>query len=290
LAATGASVIATSAILIRLAGESPGTAAFFRCAYALPALLVLVLIERRRDGPGTRGNRYSLLAGLLFGGTILLQNYAIDAVGAAIATVVANLQVLFVALAGWLLFAERPTGRFFLALPPALAGVVLVSGSLDDAAVASVPGVGILLCVLTSLAYATFLLAARRGQRDGDPAVRPLAEITAVAAVVAGVFGAVDHSLTLAPSWPAQGWLLLLALGPQAFGWLLITTSMRHLPVALAALLLLLQPLVAVVLANVLLDEQLSVSQLVGCAILLAAVVFASRAKRPVADVVNRDS
>ena len=40
----GALVIAFSAILVRLAEVSPSTAAFFRCAYALPLLGLLAWI------------------------------------------------------------------------------------------------------------------------------------------------------------------------------------------------------------------------------------------------------
>lgn len=280
LGVAGACVIANSAILIRLSGQSPATVALFRCGYALPPLILLSIFERARRGPRSgRSHRYSLLAGVLFGGTILCQNYAIDAVGAAIATVVSNLQVVFVTLAGWLLFAERPSGRFFLALPPALIGVLLVSGSISGGQHA-VSTVGILFCIGTSIAYAAFMIALRHGQRAGDVhVVGPLAEVTVVAALVVGLLGVAGGQLDLVPPWPAQGWLLLLALGPQVAGWLSITMAMRRIPIALAALLLLLQPMVAVVLAMVLLHERLSVYQLAGSVVLLAAVVFASRGR-----------
>jgi len=46
--------------LVRLAEVSPATAAFFRCAYALPVLAALAWLERRRFGP--RPGRDRLLA------------------------------------------------------------------------------------------------------------------------------------------------------------------------------------------------------------------------------------
>ena len=45
--ASRASIIAFSAILVRLADVSPETAAVFRCAYAAPVLGVLAAWERR---------------------------------------------------------------------------------------------------------------------------------------------------------------------------------------------------------------------------------------------------
>ena len=50
----GALVIAFSAILVRLADVTPVTAAFFRCAYAVPALTLLARMERRRHGSRER--------------------------------------------------------------------------------------------------------------------------------------------------------------------------------------------------------------------------------------------
>jgi drug/metabolite transporter (DMT)-like permease len=45
MAMAGATCIAFSAILVRLADVPPSTAAFYRCAYALPPLALLVWWE-----------------------------------------------------------------------------------------------------------------------------------------------------------------------------------------------------------------------------------------------------
>src|SRR5436190_18820397 len=50
-AVLGALSIAFSAVLVRLSGTSPATAAIFRCAYALPFLAFLAWSERRAYGP-----------------------------------------------------------------------------------------------------------------------------------------------------------------------------------------------------------------------------------------------
>jgi drug/metabolite transporter (DMT)-like permease len=279
----GATTIGTSAILIRLSGESSATVAFVRCAGAFAVLVVLAWLERSRRGPRPRSSHaWSLLAGVLFGITLILQNHAIEALGAGIATVLSNLQVLFVASAGWALFGERPSRRYFLALPPALGGVLMVSGALDDASATTVTGSGVLLGVLTSAAYAAFMLTTKHGRRGGPPhVVGPLAEVNGAAMVVALLYGAASGDLDPTPPWPAWGWLLLLALGPQLLGWFLITSSMARLPIALAALILLLQPLVAVALGAVVLGERFSTAQLAGCVVLLLAVLFAGSGGAP---------
>ena len=117
-ALAGAIAIAFSAILVELASVSPSTAAVFRCAYALPVLGLLALRERRRFGPPPpRHRRHAAIAGTFFAVDLILWHHAIDDVGAGLATVLGNLQVVFVALAAWALLGERPSRNVALAVP-----------------------------------------------------------------------------------------------------------------------------------------------------------------------------
>ncbi len=163
LAGLGAACISASGILIKLADTGAATAAFYRCFLALPLLVALAVMEQRRRGPrpwAIRGGAF--VAGLVLSVDLVLWNHAIAEVGAGIATVLGNLQVLFVALAAWVLFAERPHRTFLVALPVVLGGVVLVSGLIGTAAGGTHPLAGIGYGMATSVAYATFLLILRR--------------------------------------------------------------------------------------------------------------------------------
>jgi drug/metabolite transporter (DMT)-like permease len=143
-AVMGAMVIAFSAILVRLAEVSPATAAFFRCAYAVPPLLLLAWLERRRDGP--RERRARLLgfgAGAFFAADLIFWHYSIDAVGAGLATVLGNIQVVLVALIAWVALGERPSNRVLGAIPIVFAGVVLISGAIGSGAYGDDPALGV---------------------------------------------------------------------------------------------------------------------------------------------------
>lgn len=278
----GAACIATSAILVQLAAVGPATAAAFRCVYALPLLGLLAALERRRyGGRGGRERALALLAGGLLGADLTVWHAAIAAAGAGIATVLGNLQVVVVALAAWWLLGERPSRRLLVAVPVVLAGVVVISGVVGGGAYGADPVRGVLLGLVTSVAYAGFLLVQRQGARDLRRVAGPLFDATLAAAVVALLLGPVAGGVDLAPRWPAHGWLAVLALGSQTVGWLLISVSLPRLPAALTSLLLLLQPLAALLLAAAVLGERPSPVQLIGCAIVLAGVVWAARAPRP---------
>jgi drug/metabolite transporter (DMT)-like permease len=279
-AVAGACCIAFSGILVRLADVSPSTAAVFRCVYALPLLVLLARREARRFGARSRrSHTLAVLAGACFALDLVLWHHAIDAVGAGLATVLGNLQVLLVAFIAWVVLAERPDRSILGAIPIVLMGVVLISCVVDDGAYGDNPALGVLFGAGTSLAYAGFILILRQGASDLRRPAGPLAEATAAAAVGAALLGAAGGDLSLTPSWPAHGWLVVLAVTAQVVGWLLISVSLPRLPAALTSVLLLVQPVGAVALAAVILGESPSLLQLGGCALVLVGVMVAALAR-----------
>jgi drug/metabolite transporter (DMT)-like permease len=275
--AAGAVCIAFSGILVRLADVEPSTAAFFRCAYALPPLAVLALWERRRFGPRDRGQvRLAWIAGALFAIDLVAWHHAIAAVGAGLATVLGNMQVVLVALLAWALLRERPENRVLAAVPIVLIGVVLISGVVGAEAYGSDPALGVLYGFLTALAYSGFLLVLRAGNRDLRRPGGPLFDATLAAALGSLVLGAPLGELDLAPSWPAHAWLLTLALTSQVLGWLLISISLPRVQAAVTSVVLTLQPVMSVLLAMVLLDEAPSELQLLGVAVVLGGIALAT--------------
>jgi len=71
--------------------------------------------------------------------------------------------------------------------------------------------------------------------------------------------------------------VITYALTSQVIGWLLITMSLTRLPAALTSLLLIIQPVSAVALAAVILNESPNMLQLIGVVIVVAALVMATR-------------
>jgi drug/metabolite transporter (DMT)-like permease len=274
----GALVIAFSGILVRLAEVSPSTAAFFRCFYALPLLGLLAWEERRRFGARSwRDRRLAWASGVFFAADLTFWHHSIAAVGAGLATVLANTQIVFVAVLAWAFLGERPENRSLAAIPVVFAGVVLISGAIGSGAYGDDPALGVLYGALTGIAYALFLLILRQGSRDGvRRAAGPLFDATASAAVFSAIGGIVVGDIEWVPDVEAQAWLVLLALSSQVLGWLLISVSLPRLPAVLTSIVLMLQPVSTVFLAAVLLSEAPSAVQLAGVAIVIAGVAVAT--------------
>jgi len=277
----GALVIAFSAILVDLADVAPATAAVYRCAYALPVLGAMAWWEHRRFGPRSARERWlAAAAGLLFAVDIMVWHYAIKDVGAGLATVLGNLQVVIVPFLALALLGEKVPRRILAALAPVCGGVLLVSGALEHGAYGVNPARGALLGIATGVAYSAYLLVQRQGSMDLRRPAGALFEMSLVAAAISLGFGLVIGVDDLAPTWPSAGWLITLALTSQVVGWLLITFSLPRLPAALTSMILTIQPVGSVVLGIVLLREDPTVLQLAGAACILAGLVSIAARRR----------
>jgi len=107
LALAGVLSISFSAVFVRLASVSPVTATFFRAVYALPVLAGPWILLRRRDRRTRRDRALAVASGLILAVDLALWHESIALIGAGLGTVLANVQVVFVAIAGWVMFGER---------------------------------------------------------------------------------------------------------------------------------------------------------------------------------------
>ena len=271
----GAMSIAFSGVLYRFSDTSPETATFFRCLWGLPILFAAAYIERGSRGPmDRRAIGLAAFAGVLFAGDLIFWHHTINLVGAGLATVLGNLQVVVVGIAAWLLFGERPTARTLVALPIILVGVVFIAGILGGQNYGTDPQTGVLLGILTALSYGGYLLVIRR--ISGRRTAGPVAISTASTAVVALVVGFGLGSLDLTPGWESMFWLIVLGVSAQAIGYLFISLSLPRLPAVVTSIILLSQPVVAVSLAMIILGETPSLGQLFGVVFVIGGIAFAT--------------
>jgi drug/metabolite transporter (DMT)-like permease len=213
---------------------------------------------------------------VFFAADLILWHHSIADIGAGLATVLANIQVVLVPLVAWAVLSERPGRQLLAALPIALIGVVLISGVLEHGAYGRNPTRGAIYGITAGVAYVGFLLLLRRSGSDLRRPAGPLFDATATGAVGCVLAGLVIGDAHLVPTWPGAGWLVTLALTSQVLGWLLITVSLPRLPAALTSLLLTVQPVGSVALAAVIFGESPTVVQLGGVALVIAALVTAT--------------
>jgi drug/metabolite transporter (DMT)-like permease len=268
----GATIISFSAILFALSGADPVTGGFYRVAYALPVLFVIWWLRRHQDHRPARNRWLAASAGLVLGLDMWSWHTSIGYIGAGLATLIANVQVVFVALAAWAFFGERPARSVVVAIPVVLVGVTLVSGIGQADAFGTDPVRGTLLALVAALCYSIFILVMKYSNTVRAPAAGPLMEVTAGGVVTIAVIGALGSGIDLGFSWHSSGWLLALALGPQVAGWLLIGYALPRLPAAETATIVLLQPALTMIWAAMIFDERPSTLQILGAVIVLFGV------------------
>jgi drug/metabolite transporter (DMT)-like permease len=272
LALIGILGISFSAVFVRFASVSPVTATFYRTAYAAPVLFGLWLAVRRADRRARRERSLAFASGLLLAIDLDVWHESIALIGAGLGTVLPTVQVVFVAGLAWLVHRERP-GRSTLAMVAVvIGGVALTSGLARADAYGANPVAGASLGLLAGLCYATFLLVFRASNRSLAPTAGPLLDCTLGAAAGALLTAPFDPFFSFAPAWPAHGWLVLLALVSQVFGWLLIANALPRLPALETSVMLLVQPVFALVWGRLLFAERPSPLQWTGAAIVVGGV------------------
>ena len=277
MAVAGVGTISFSAIFVRLAAVSPSTAAVFRCGYALPFLLAIWWVQRRRDTRAWSQRWLPMAAGVALGLDFYFWHKAIDWIGAGLATVLGNTQVVFVGLAAWAIHRERPSRAALWMVPVVFAGVMLVSGLGRADTYGSNPVAGTLYGILTGVTYTVFLLAFRQAGKERTPPVGPLLDATLGATVASLVIGLlIDPDLNLIPTWPEHGWLLALAMLSQVLGWLFLSRALPRLPALETSVLLLMQPVLTVMWALLIFSERLSSVQWMGVTLVLGGIATLS--------------
>jgi drug/metabolite transporter (DMT)-like permease len=217
----------------------------------------------------------AVASGALLAVDLVLWHRAIDDIGAGLATVLANTQVVFVGLFAWAFQRERPTRDAFGVVPIVFLGVTLISGLGRADAYGEEPVAGVIFGVLAGLAYAGFLIGYRSsGKSQRGAPTGPLLDSTLGAAAASLAFGVLEPDFVLAPTWPAHGWLVTLALTTQVAGWLLIGIALPRLPALETSVMLMLQPMGTVLWAGILFGENLSWVQWLGVALVLVGIVI----------------
>jgi drug/metabolite transporter (DMT)-like permease len=283
-ALAGALCITFSGIFYRWSEVSPSTGVVFRCLYGLPLLALAAWVERRDLGPmSPRAVRLSAFAGVFFAVDLLTFHYVVDNIGAGLATMMGNLQVVIVALAAWVLWGERPGRNVAIALPIMLFGIVLISGLLGGDAYGTNAPLGVAIGLVTAASYAGYLLVIRRATPDRR-AAGPVTIATAVCALVAAIFGTIVGDFDPVPSLPSHAYLLALGVTSQSIGYILIQVSLPRLPAVLTSAILLTQPVMTVLFAALLLGEAPSPGQIAGVVLVVVGLALATGAVGRVRD------
>jgi drug/metabolite transporter (DMT)-like permease len=266
--------ISFSAIFLRLSGVSPVTAAFFRGFYALPVLLWLWRMKRISDTRSRAARWRALASGVFLALDLALWHQSVFDIGAGLATVLVNSQVIFVAAFAWVLHRERPNAMAMVFIPLVLIGVVLISGLGRADAYGANPFSGVLFAAAAAVFYAAFQLLFRDSNRALAPPPGPVLDVTIGMTLGSLAFAPFDPRFSIAVYWPAHGWLIAMAVICQALAWILLGVAFPRLPALETSVMLLSQPIGTVVWGWMILGERMSAIQAGGIFLMTVGIAM----------------
>lgn len=284
LALGGTAFWASTGVLIRYLSTRyalpPLVLAFWRDLLAAATLAVGVYVLRQRRAPWAAVGPHILF--LLAYGFVLaafnaLWTTSVALNGAAVATVLAYSAPAFTALLGWGLLGEALGLRKIAAVVLSVLGCIAVSGAYNPAVWRVAPlalGVGL----LSGVGFSAYTLMGKTSSKRGLEAWGVTFWGFAFGSVFLLLFqvvaGRVGHLLWLGSSLSGWAVLAFLAIGPTVGGYGLYTASLRYLPASVANLITTIEPPLTVIFAALWLGERLTGIQLVGGALILAAVLM----------------
>jgi drug/metabolite transporter (DMT)-like permease len=271
----GGVCLGCSPILVRVSELGPIATAFWRLALALIPLAAA--FGAGRDGgaralPRRRDHLIAGLPGVALAGDLITWHISIHMTTVTNSTLLANMAPVVVTLVTWITLRRAPSRVFLAGLVLSVAGVIVLNGGLK-------PGGhwhGDAVALVAACFYAGYFVLLARARRMFSTGVVMLWSTIAAALCVLPV------ALVFEPAFvPAMlaGWATVLALGwiVHAGGQGLVAFSMAWLPATFSSLTLLIQPVVAAILAWLLLGEPLTMTQVAGGSIVIAGIMLARR-------------
>ncbi len=282
----GGVAIGTSPIFMRLTDVTPTSAAFWRVCLSLPLLLLWVMWQRQKNKAHKQPDstiklftklRPYMIVGFFFATDLILWHWSVEKTTVANSTLLANIAPVFAALAGFLFFGERFSKTFIAGMALALFGALSLMGQSAEINPANIEGD--ILGLFTAVAYAGYIVSSARVRQNLSTASVMLgtAVFTSLFLLPVALTEAVSGGLLMPAS--LMGWLPLIGLawGTHVVGQSLIIYGLAHLPATFGSISLLIQPVVAAILAWMLFAEALGLFHLIGGILIIAGILLCKK-------------
>jgi drug/metabolite transporter (DMT)-like permease len=253
--------------------------------------LVLVLLATAPERLRVRARELPYLAVFGICGLAFVQWFyflAIHRLAIGVALLIQYLAPLGVALWARFAFHEPVRRRIWLALALALLGLALI---VDVRHGGGLSGIGIAYALAAAVTYGLYILLAEHAL-SGRDAVSLLAWGFGFASLFWALIAPwwdfpgrrVGDTVSLLgnvadrhlPIYALMAWMVVLGTIVPFF---LLVSALRHLPATRVGIIAMVEPVVATVLAWAWLDESLAAGQILGAAVVLAAIVLAQTAR-----------
>lgn len=274
----GASFIATK---IAVGQISPIAVVWIRFAMGIPIIFLAVAVRKQFAFP--KGNEWLYFALLGFLGISLHQwlqsNGLITAQATTTAWIVATTP-MFIAILGWLALKEKLTPIQAGGIALATLGVLVVvsKGDFTGLAVGQFGTQGDFLILISSVNWAVFSILSRHGLKK-HPSTRMTFWVMTIGWLITSVAFFAQGKTAEITMLDSRGWWAMIFLGIFTTGLAYIAwfDALSQLPAAQTGAFLFLEPPSSMVVATIVLYEQVTWASIIGGAVILIGIWLVNR-------------
>ena len=254
---------------------------FWRMAISGIVFAVLAKIAGQRLPRSRRAIFYGLLSGAFLGLDLALWHESIYAVGPGISTLLNSLQIFFLAAIGFLYFNERQSILQLISLCLAMLGVAMIGS--PEFAQNSAATWGFITGIVSGGMLAASMTFIRKTHDTEPTPILILMQLVSIGGVLAMIVPMLilDKGNIMPSTLSEVGWILVYGAVMQCLAWGLIAYSIPKLSLALTGLLLLSEPVAALLIDYTWLDKPINALQWIGALLTMLAIYLGSLKPKP---------
>ena len=253
-------------------GVNTATVLAHRFGLAVVLLSVVMLIKGISFKVTRHEFKVLFSLGILFAASSITYYQSFHFMDAGIASTILFVYPVMVAVIMALFFKERVTGMTVVAIVLSLIGIVLLY---KGGAGASLSVIGIVLCILSSLAYAIYIVVVNQSSiKMSSFKVTFYAMLVCELTLILYSFTSPELYLHALPSARAWSFAVWLSIVPTILSLVFMTLAVNHVGATPTAILGALEPLTAVTIGVVVFGELLTPRLIVGILFILFAVML----------------
>lgn len=250
--------------------------AFWRLLVSSLIFGCLMVVFRQHFPRSRRAIGFALLSGVALGLDLALWHESIHAVGPGISTLLNSLQIFFLALIGVLFYSEKQSMVRIISLVLAVFGIGLIAS--PEFASNMQAGFGFVAGIASGACLALSMTWVRQAHRYETVAILPLMTLVAIGGmmILLPLMLWLDGGRILPSSLTEIGWIVIYGAIMQCLAWGVIAYSIPKLSLTLTGLLLLSEPVAALLLDYFWLGKAIDSVQWLGACLTLVAIYLGS--------------
>ncbi|MGM9944958.1 MAG: DMT family transporter [Lysinibacillus sp.] len=269
----GVIAVSTSAIFVKLVTAPAGVTAFYRLFFSVLIMLPLFLIKHKSEVRFIIRRDWMIMgtSGVLLAFHFIFWFESLNYTSVASSTVLVTMQPLFAFWGAYLFFKEASTKAAVISATIAIIGSVIISWG--DFKISGIALWGDILAVI-ACAFITFYFLFGQEARKRISLMTYTFIVYGISALTLFMYSVLKGERLY--GYPLNDWILfvMLAILPTLLGHSLINWSVKWIRTTTISVAILFEPIGATILAYLILEETITLTQITGGIIIIGGIML----------------